>query len=231
MKKVAYAFIFLLIAFGCSKDSPDLEVNLETTITTKGPKVDICHRQGNGNWRVIRVSVNALSGHLGHGDSQLVDNDGDGWVEAENECVPGGDCDDNDITTYPGAEEVCGDGIDNNCDGQIDEDCCPCFSLDDVMAATNLRYFDTNDGSYCNNDGVGFWTGGCLYGVSYDRFLCVSADCGTLITTLSAADKASCQAIIQQAKALLNLPEFCTGLGPVQNQEFNPDLDSPFLPN
>jgi hypothetical protein len=34
-----------------------------------------------------------------------------------------GDCDDNDNITYPGATEVCGDGKDNNCDGQINEFC------------------------------------------------------------------------------------------------------------
>ena len=34
-----------------------------------------------------------------------------------------GDSDDNDNTVYPGAEEICGDGIDNNSDGRIDEGC------------------------------------------------------------------------------------------------------------
>jgi hypothetical protein len=33
------------------------------------------------------------------------------------------DCNDNDATAYPGHAEVCGDGVDNNCDGQIDEGC------------------------------------------------------------------------------------------------------------
>ena len=43
------------------------------------------------------------------------DNDGDGF------CAEQGDLDDNDVTVYPGAPEIC-DGKDNDCDGQIDED-------------------------------------------------------------------------------------------------------------
>jgi len=44
------------------------------------------------------------------------DRDGDGY----NKTV---DCNDNDNTINPGAVEVCDDGVDNNCDGQIDEGC------------------------------------------------------------------------------------------------------------
>jgi len=46
----------------------------------------------------------------------LFDFDGDGWSDSTN-CGP------EDPDTYPGADESCGDGIDNNCDGEVDEDC------------------------------------------------------------------------------------------------------------
>jgi pimeloyl-ACP methyl ester carboxylesterase len=46
-----------------------------------------------------------------------VDDDGDGYTENE------GDCNDDDDTIYTGAKETCSDGIDQDCDGEIDEGC------------------------------------------------------------------------------------------------------------
>jgi hypothetical protein len=40
------------------------------------------------------------------------DDDGDGWTDCQ------GDCDDVDPAFHPGAEEVCNDGLDHNCDAQ-----------------------------------------------------------------------------------------------------------------
>ena len=45
------------------------------------------------------------------------DIDGDGFTPAE------GDCDDQDPAVNPAMDELCGDGVDNDCDGQIDEGC------------------------------------------------------------------------------------------------------------
>lgn len=49
--------------------------------------------------------------------SAVTDSDGDGFMS---EAYGGTDCDDNDETIYPGAEEIL-DAKDNNCDGDIDE--------------------------------------------------------------------------------------------------------------
>ncbi len=49
------------------------------------------------------------------------DKDGDGFLSASVRCG-GNDCNDDDATIHPGASEVC-DGLDNNCDGAVDEEC------------------------------------------------------------------------------------------------------------
>ena len=52
----------------------------------------------------------------------LVDLDGDGYYSDE-------DCDDGSSTVYPQADELC-DGLDNDCDGEVDEDVLDQFYLD-----------------------------------------------------------------------------------------------------
>ena len=54
-------------------------------------------------------------------DAELEDLDEDGWLVPE--CVVGGgvsDCDDDDTTVHPGAEETC-NFADDDCDGKVDE--------------------------------------------------------------------------------------------------------------
>lgn len=63
------------------------------------------------------------------------DADGDG-VTAD-----AGDCDDNNADVHPGATEVCGDGLDNDCNGKID--------AEDEAAQAKTYYADTD------KDGVG----------------------------------------------------------------------------
>lgn len=52
-----------------------------------------------------------------------LDNDGDGYGQDV-------DCNDNNSSINPAAEEVCDDGIDNNCNGQVDEGCTICTDAD-----------------------------------------------------------------------------------------------------
>lgn len=60
----------------------------------------------------------------------LVDIDGDGYYAEP--C--GDDCNDTDATIYSGAGEICGDGKDNDCDGDVDyyDDDCSCEAVTDI---------------------------------------------------------------------------------------------------
>ena len=63
------------------------------------------------------------------GDHLDKDIDGDGYIDDDPVCM-GDDCDDTDPGINPGAAEVCYNGIDDDCDGLIDEDCYYCTDLD-----------------------------------------------------------------------------------------------------
>ncbi len=58
----------------------------------------------DGDWLLVNALTYAAA---------AADEDGDGFTERD------GDCDDGDASIYAGAAEVCGDGIDQNCDGLL----------------------------------------------------------------------------------------------------------------
>src|SRR5262249_51534762 len=95
-----------------------------------GAFIQACYQPSGGDWRSLppgnyHLIVEGGSSYtfgVGLRDSMTgqcltPDGDGDGMTQCDN------DCDDRNPAIHPGAPEVCGDQIDNNCDGMIDN--CP----------------------------------------------------------------------------------------------------------
>ncbi|HBD05383.1 TPA: hypothetical protein DCZ32_02905, partial [Candidatus Uhrbacteria bacterium] len=83
------------------------------------------------------------SGGVGVGGEGVADMDGDGWNMGE-------DCNDEDPSAYPGAEEICGNWEDEDCDGQ-DIECPPQDNDSDGWAQDNG---DCNDANASINPGA-----------------------------------------------------------------------------
>jgi len=83
----------------------------------------------NCNGKVDSADLNAVGCPV-----QCTDNDADGYSLEGGACGPM-DCNDDDPALNPGALEICGDNIDNNCDNKVDsaDSACQAMSGDDKL--------------------------------------------------------------------------------------------------
>lgn len=132
----------------------------------------ICHKTDKpGEVVEMDVDDNSIDEHRRHGDflplTWFVDADGDGFGDASKPQVKActkpdgyasqaGDCDDTNPNVHPGAPEVCGDGIDQNCDGK-DQSCCKPLFMDDFESGPMTRKWrrkSTQDRHMCSHPRV-----------------------------------------------------------------------------
>jgi uncharacterized protein (TIGR02145 family) len=122
MKKYLILILFFVLISSCQDEENILTVSdnqIQAQLDKKLQKVVVCHKTGNGSYIPLEISINALPAHLAHGDF-VADADKDGYTAVGACTGNANDCNDNDPAINPGAVEVC-DGIDNNCNGQVDE--------------------------------------------------------------------------------------------------------------
>ena len=128
---------FIDVAHSVTYDCPEVISGYFTEAGEWGIWVDGSWA-GDTNYYTLIVSWNPCQ-----------DADGDGFAD---EACGGDDCDDTDVAVNPGAEEICDDQIDNDCDSLIDLDDPDCVSTpgDDcgnphlVTLPVELDFLDTN---------------------------------------------------------------------------------------
>jgi len=88
--------------------------------------VNDCAPLDSSKWQLLTGYVDGDGDGYGSGSSVQVCT---GAVLPAGYALVGGDCNDANAAINPGATEVCGNGIDDDCDGQIDEGCIICSDL------------------------------------------------------------------------------------------------------
>jgi len=186
------SLFFIALLFACKKQVTNDIVSQEKTISASAKpssKINVCHYDAaTGTYTILNLNVNAWPQHQAHGDVRLDDQDGDGYVPT-NSCGFGqmGDLNDLVATIYPGAPEICGNAIDDNGNGIVDEDCftsvsiCGIYWMDKNFEGTTYRNGDVipqvtdaaqwaslTTGAWCyyNNDPAM----GAIYGKLYNYY-------------------------------------------------------------
>ncbi len=123
----------------------------------------------------------------------FLDADGDGYAGNDGSTVactaPDGyqayslDCDDASASIHPGADEAC-DGIDNDCDGAIDDD-----DIDSVLTGTTTWYLDRDGDGYGD---IAHSTEACQ---QPDGYSSTDTDCDDFASSISPAADEVCDGV------------------------------------
>jgi hypothetical protein len=116
-------------------------------------QVEVIDNQGASATDQVSVQVEAAPFTTYYHDA-----DGDGYGNNDDTqeasimpagySIRGGDCNDNDATINPDSTEACGNGIDDNCNGTVDEDCTPdqdpATTEDPSISISDITIFETD---------------------------------------------------------------------------------------
>lgn len=141
------------------------------------PQLTTAMQDQFGSHTVILKSTSMLCAPEPVPTPPCVDADADGYFAP----ACGSDCDDNNLAVNPGALEVCGNVIDDDCDGTTDEAGCTCTTSGQCPAVANGSglcqagscTFSCNSGYFnCNGNNID----GCEINVTTDPANC--SGCG-----------------------------------------------------
>ena len=209
----------------------------------KANKMKVCKTKKNGKIKGKWIKAKHAEKYAakGYTDAPMwfVDSDGDGYGDANDDGVAkckapkywagvdnNADCDDSDAAVNPAAVEI-PDGVDNNCDGAVDEGGgggaeCPCFSAADLAPIGPIEtcggadfgdsYFNTIT-SHCSSAETG---GVFEVGTNYCVMSISDCDSGDVLASsyvdgISGEESAACrEAMESQADAMGAVCDFFT---------------------
>ena len=113
-----------------------------------------------------------------------VDNDGDGYSEIN------GDCNDNNVSIYPFRDEICNNGIDDNCDGIIDNEIeAPQVVTQDITVELDANGSATITAADIDNGSTDNCTADADLTLSLDVTSFDSSNVGSNMVTLTVTDE------------------------------------------